>query len=247
MGLFGKIGSFFGGKTTTTTQAVDPASQAYIDFARRQAQQAGGVALGGPAGGGSWFTGPQTQSIGDQAAAFFNPYQQNVIGAVQGQYDQLRAQAANDSRMGGAGAFGGSRQAVGMGARLGQLDQGQAGTIAGLLQGGYQDALGMGTQYAEQQRQLAEQQRMEPLFRQQQALGFYNQGLGPVGYNTTQSSSGGGFSDLLKGITGTAATYFGAGGKLPSWLGGQQATPNANPYGGWMPGQYNPNGSGFYR
>lgn len=212
MGLFGAVKSFFGGKKTTTTTGLDPASQKYVDAMRNQSLGFSNTAANGPAGGGSWFTGPQTMSVGDQAAAFFNPYQQNVVNAVQGQYDKLRAQAVNQGNMGLPGAFGGSRMALAQGARLGELDQGQAQTISGLLSNGYQNALQQGTAYAEQQRQLQQQQLQEPLFRAQVAQGLTTGGLGPVGQTTTQSSTGGGFGDLLKFGAGLATSYFGAKG-----------------------------------
>ena len=89
---------------------------------------------------------------GDPAAIarFMNPYQQQVIDQVGNQYDDLRTQAAlgtNDAAT-RAGAFGGSRHAVMQGERMGQLDQGQAATTAGLLQSGYQNAMGQANQAA---------------------------------------------------------------------------------------------------
>lgn len=250
MGLLGGLKSFFGGKTTTQTQALDPRSQAYVEAMRRQAQGAGDVALAGPAGGGSWFTGPQTLSVGDQAAAFFNPYMSNVVDATRGEYDRLRAGALNRTTQQATlgGAAGGSRAAIVAGARLGELDQGQASTIAGLLQGGYNSALSMGIPYAEQQRQLREQQLQEPLFRQQAAQQFTQGGIGPVGYTQTQSSSGGGFGDLLKGAAGLGSLYLGAGGRLPFGLGGGPQAPPSS-FGmppQWQPPQWNPQYRGLF-
>src|SRR5688572_3573554 len=100
-----------GDKTTTQTMALDPASQKYVEAMRMQAQQGANTIMGGPGfgqrpfmggqfgmpGGNSWFTGPQTQSVGDQAAAFFNPYMSNVVDGVRGEYDHLRAQSAMGS------------------------------------------------------------------------------------------------------------------------------------------------------
>lgn len=205
---------------TTNTTALDPSSQRYVDAMRMQAQNASNVALNGPGGmppqpgprgglmgmipqmpgamggapggpaGGSWFTGPQTQSVGDQAAAFFNPYQQNVLNGVQGQFDHLRSQALTGANQEAtqAGAFGGSRAAVLAGTRLGALDQSQMQTMAGLQHQGYQNALQQGTQYAEQQRQLQQQRQMEPLWRQQQAQQFMNLGMGPTAQTNTQTT-----------------------------------------------------------
>jgi hypothetical protein len=220
----------------TTSRGLDPASQAYLDRIRRQSQQGASLALQGPQqnlgmGGvfgaaanraagqnaqypgqvpgpqpNSWFTGPQQMSIGDQASLFYNPYQQNVIDATKGQFDQLRNEALNATNQQATlgGAYGGSRQAVLAGSRLGQLDLGQANTIANLQHQGYQNALQQGTAYTEQQRQLQQQQMMEPLWRQQQAQQFMNLGMGPVGQTITETQPGG--SQL-----GTAAGLFQTG------------------------------------
>lgn len=203
-----------GGSKQTVTQTPDAASQGYINQLRALGQNGAGAAMTA----GPFFTGPQMQSVGDQAAAFMNPYTQNVVGAVQGQYDQLRGQAATDANQQATqqGAFGGSRAALMQGARLGQLDQGQASTIAGLLQGGYQNALTMGTQYAEHQRQLQEQLMQEPLFRAQNALNFANLGLGPVGSTTIQQMP----RNVLGGAAGGAMAGAGVGGPLGAAIGG---------------------------
>lgn len=249
-------------RTTTTTSALDPASQKYVDAMRAQAQGGANMVLAGPnaAGGGglfggmlgqmnqmqrggapggsSWFTGPQQMSVGDQAAQFMNPYMSNVVGAVQGQYDQLRNQASMGANQQAtqANAFGGSRHAVMQGARLGQLDQGQAGTIAGLLHGGYQNALGQGTAYAEHQRQLQQQQLQEPLWRQQQAQQIYQGGMGPTGQTMTQTSPGGSLLGMGAGLAQMAygAGMFGGGGQ------GYQSGPQFGMPQPWQAPQWNP-------
>lgn len=207
-----------GGKTqkttTTNTAAPDAASQAYIDQLRQQAQTAAGVAQNS----GPLFGGAITP---EQIQAAMNPYISNVVDATQGQYDQLRANAMNSTNQEAtnAGAFGGSRAAVTAGARLGQLDQGQAQTIASLLQGGY----GQAQQFAQSQAALEQQKRMEPLFRQQQALQFMNLGMGPVGMSSTGTSNveekNTGF-DLGQaiglGLTGYGIYQQGKGGSPPA-------------------------------
>lgn len=254
MGLWGGIKSFFGPKKTTTSTTLDPNSAAYQQAIRSQAAMAANVALQGPGGaygaaangaasnaanqpvGNSWFTGPQSMSIGDQAAQFFNPYMSNVIDPIRAEYDRLRGQATSQTQSQAtlANAYGGSRAALLTGSRLGQLDRGQAQQIGDLMYGGYNNALGMGTQYAEMQRRLQEQQLQEPLFRQQQAQQFLNNGMGPVGQTTVQGSQGGGFGDLLKtgvGLYNTikGAGLFGSGGQNPmGGLNGYQMPPNAN-------------------
>jgi hypothetical protein len=221
-----------GSKKTTTTTALDPASQKYVDAMRAQGQGASGVALNG----GPFFTGPQTMSVGDQAAAFMNPYMQNVVGATQGHYDQLRADALNQTKQQATlgGGFGGSRMAVLAGSRLGQLDQGQAQTISGLLAGGYQNALSQGTAYAEHQRQLQQQQMQEPIWRQQMAQGFMQGGMGPYGQTSTSTQPGGG---LLGTIGGLGMTAMGMGWN--PFGGGQQPTQFAQPQ-PWQAPSWNP-------
>lgn len=232
MGLFG---NFFGAKKTTTTTALDAKSQAYLDAIRGQSGNASNVALQGPAGG-SWFTGPQTMSIGDQAAQFFNPYMKNVIDPINAQYDQLRAQAVSNtgSQATLSNAFGGARQALLTGARLGELDRGQAQQVGDLMYGGYNNALQQGTAYTEQQRQLQEQKLQEPLYRQQMAQQFLNLGMGPTSGTTVTGSTGGGFGDLIKNVGGIASIasgmglFKGGGGNPMGGMSGYQMPGNAN-------------------
>lgn len=161
--------SLKGGGQQTTTQALDPATQrmqAQIysraqDVANEKYSTYGGPRVAGanPAtqaaltqyGQVGGLAGLGGRALGGDAAAFgqfMNPYQQNVIDQVGNQYDQLRSQAhldANDAAT-RAGAFGGSRHAIAEGARLGQLDQGQAATVAQLQQQGFNDAQGRAAQ-----------------------------------------------------------------------------------------------------
>jgi len=149
------------GKTNgsqTVTQTPDQASQEYINRMR----EIGAAGIEGPL-----FTGPLTEA---DIMSAMSPYLDNVIGGVRGEYDHLRDQslletndAATRSR-----AFGGSRHAIMAGARMGELDRAQTSQVAGLLQGGYGQAL----QFAEHQRQLRERLLQEPLFRRQQILNF---------------------------------------------------------------------------
>ena len=82
---------------------------------------------------------------GDQGAIsnLMNPYQSQVLDAVSADYDKQRALAHNQANDAAAqaGAFGGSRHAIMEGARLGELDQGQLSTMAGLRASGYENAL----------------------------------------------------------------------------------------------------------
>lgn len=178
-----------GKKTTSKTtgmQTLDSGSQGYVDQMRQYGQGAGALINAG----GSYFTGPQTMSIGEQISPFMNPYMGNVIGALGNEYDHLRDQAGMRTNQAAtaAGAFGGSRHGIAEGVRMGELDRAQMSQTAGLLQSGYQNAMNAALPYWEQQRQLQEQQLQEPFWRYQQGLGMMNLGMGPVGWNTTSSS-----------------------------------------------------------
>lgn len=199
-------------KQTVTTQ-VDPRTQQYVNQIRGTAQGAAGVALNHP---GQFFLGPSPLSIGDQAARFMNPYQQNVIDATRGEFDHLRAQAGMQAQQQATaqGAFGGSRAAIMQGSRLGALDRAQASQIANLQQQGYQNAMQMGLGYSEYERSLAERQAQEPLFRQQQALNFQNMGLGPYGTSQVGQQP----RNILGGIAGGAIAGSSLG--LPGIIGG---------------------------
>lgn len=172
-----------GGGSQTVQQRPDAQSQQYINQMRQMGQNAAGVATGQQ---GSYFTGPL--SAGDISQAM-NPYMENVIGGVRGEFDHLRNQSMNQSNQQAtqAGAFGGSRHGVMAGARMGELDRAQTSQIGGLLQQGY----GQAQQFAEHQRQLRQQQIQEPLWRQQQGMNFMNLGMGPVGSQSTQTSQPG--------------------------------------------------------
>lgn len=169
------------------TQGLDAASQAYVNQQRALAQaQVAGLMNSGPL-----FTGALTQSPAEMAAGFMNPYTQNVVDATRGEFDHLRNQASMNANQQAtlAGAFGGSRHGVMEGTRLGELDRAQAGTIANLLNSGYQNALGQGVDFAQYQQGLQQQQMLEPLFRAQQGINLLNLGMGPTGMVNTSTGS----------------------------------------------------------
>jgi hypothetical protein len=214
-------------KKQTVVQTADPKSQKYIDATRGYGDQAANVAMQGPAGGGSWFTGPLQQTPAEMAQPFMNPYQDQVIAGVRGEFDHLRAKAGmgTDQAATQAGAFGGSRHGVATGTRMGELDRAQASQIGGLLYQGHQNSMTQGMQFAEHQRQLQQQQLQDPLFRQQTALNFRNLGMGPVGSSTTQTTPSNPMGGAMSGAAlGTAimpgiGTAVGAGlGLLGSWF-----------------------------
>lgn len=89
---------------------------------------------------------------GDPQAAqrFMNPYQQQVIQAAQQQFgvnDQQALNAVKDEAT-RAGAFGGTRQGVAEGTALAQQTRDQNQQIAGLLSGGFNDAMNRAAQSA---------------------------------------------------------------------------------------------------
>lgn len=197
-----------------------------------QYQQLGGLAgLGGAAMGGD------AGAFGQ----FMNPYLQNVVGQVGQQYDQLRAQAHNDANTQAtqAHAFGGDRHAIMEGARLGQLDQGQAATTAGLYNQGFNDswnraqqtanfgmgALGQQANLGDYMRNVQQQQLTQNRndFNEQRDWGVRNLGIlqgalsgTPYGQSQTQPTS----QNRLAGIAGGAITGAQLGGPAGAIIGG---------------------------
>ena len=171
----------------------------YVDETRNMA---GGLAQGVLNNPGSYFLGPDQRSVGEQASQFFNPYQSHVIDALGEQYDTLRSRAGMNENAGAtlAGAFGGDRHQLQLGARMGELDAAQMGQVANLLHGGYQSAVTQGLQYSEYQRALRERQAQEPIYRAQTALGLRGQGMGPTGLP-------GGGSAMASGLSAGLATF----------------------------------------
>lgn len=110
---------------------LDP-NQKFTNFNTNPYEQAGQTGL-------SALTGNQAAT--DQ---LMNPYIKNVVDAMSGQYDRLRDKSVmdvNDIATKG-GAFGGDRQALLQGERLGAIDQAQASDISNLLHSGFNDAMG---------------------------------------------------------------------------------------------------------
>lgn len=198
----------------TQSTGLNPRDQQYQDLIRQRAQQAAGVAQNT----GQLFIGPDQRPVGEQIAPYLNPYLDQVVGGVQSDFDRLRGQtltAANQDAT-KAGAFGGSRSGVLAGTRLGEVDRAEANTLGQLRSQGFQNAMGVGLQQNELNRQLMERQAQEPLFRQQQALNFLNLGMGPMGQQSTRTDPRNPFGSALGG----AMTGFGVGGPLGGLVGG---------------------------
>ena len=176
-------------QTTTSTYNVDPGSRAYMDQIRQAGRGLHGIAMNHP---GNFFLGPDQRSIGDQAQEFFNPYQDNVISGVRDQFNYQRGLASNDANRQAtmAGAFGGSRAAIGRASRLGALDRSESQQIGNLMHSGYQQSLGQALQHNEYRRALMERQAQEPLWRAQTGLaGLQGAYGGPSGWTTTSTQS----------------------------------------------------------
>ncbi|WP_420431458.1 hypothetical protein [Candidatus Poriferisocius sp.] len=201
----GALGGFFGSKDKNQ---VTDADNAYIRNMRGMASGFANDIANHP---GQFFLGPDQRSVAEQAQAFMNPYQKQVIDGLGTQYDKLRGQANLDQNAGAtsAGAFGGSRHALTAGARLGELDAAQMQQTGNLLHQGWQSSVSQGLQYSEYQRALRERQAQEPLYRAQAATGLMQQGMGPVGLPGSQNPW---VSGILGGISGGMSAYNAAQG-----------------------------------
>ena len=192
------------GGNQTSTQTVDPQTQAYVNQMRQaalaaqgnplyaQGRQLGGVglsALGGDQGALQQLMG----GYGSQLDPYWNQLRQQTLGTIGDQATQ-------------AGAFGGSRQGVAEGAALGQIGIGQAGQ----RYGEYQNALGRAGQLANLGFGI------DP-----QMLGLLNQGMGPYGTTQTTHTQSDPFSQLLGGGLTLASLFTGGGaGAAAGLLGG---------------------------
>jgi hypothetical protein len=129
--------------TSSATTGLDPSTQAALDAYRAQA--AGRQSMFGPQQMGQFNDalkfGAQTGTEGVEK--YFDPFQKEVIGGVNANYDRQRAQAgvaAGDEAV-KADAFGGSREAILRGQMMGDVNRDEASTVAGLKSQGWQQAL----------------------------------------------------------------------------------------------------------
>lgn len=141
-----KAGSNLEKSWNTGTQSgatgIDPATQAYIDQIRQAAGAAGGAMPAGVTSGYNALTGNA-----DAAKQFMNPYQAQVIDAMNKQFDrsgQMAQLGVNDAAT-QTGAFGGSRQGVASGVAASQNDLNRNTQVGNLLQSGFTDAMGRAT------------------------------------------------------------------------------------------------------
>lgn len=243
------LGSFlFGGgaETTTTTQTnqFDPATQAAIDRARAGAGNVADIA-----GQGNFFLGGETRSPTELAQPFSDPFTGQVIDASKREF-----QVARDRAIGGAGginqqataagAFGGSRQGVAEGVRLGEIDRAEQSQIAGLLSQNFNQAIDRGVSFADRQRSLDQQKSLGPLAQAQIASQSLNLGIGPTsGTQTITEAKEGGGPGFLQNVAGIGLSAAGLGlfGTAADVAGDVLGSSRRRPDAGTIPG-FNPTG-----
>jgi hypothetical protein len=158
--------------------------QAFQGAGQLQPSQAGqfGMGLAGAAGAralGTQFDPYATGQFGAQAGQYMDPYMQNVVN-IQQREAQRQADIAGTQRGAqavGAGAFGGSRQAI-MDAEAARNLATQKGDIQAR---GLQDAYGRGQQQFNTEQQLREQSRQYGAGLGMQGLQAAIQGAGQLG------------------------------------------------------------------
>lgn len=250
-------------QSNTSTQAIDPGTRQYIERYRQQAQQAYqgaqgqpppnpyasdyglGTAQGAYSGllGNLGLAGQQFQGA-SSLQPFLNPYQSQVTDAARANFDRQRQQAigAAGSQAAGAGAYGGSRSGILQAQALNDVNQNETGTLAGLNQQGYTQALnawqqqqaqnanlglagaqglaGIGGLRAQGTAGINEQQRQYLA----QLLGMQQGGFGPTSQTNSQTQTGSTLGTLagLAGIAGGVLT----GGASTALTGAARAIGN---------------------
>lgn len=121
----GQEGSFFEGATDAQRQAME-----------RLGQDLSGV--------GNFGFSP-SQMDPNRAQDFFSPFQDEVVGGVQQDFDRQRQQALTNAAQEatGAGAFGGSRSGILQAQALGDVNRNESQTLASLRNQGFQNAQGL--------------------------------------------------------------------------------------------------------
>jgi hypothetical protein len=193
-------------ETQNSQTSVDPATAQRIQQMWEAAQAAGQA---GPSplatGAAGYNTGAMNAGnlgmgalSGDPNAVstLMNPYQQQVIGAANNQWDQTDQHTMNavNDRATQAGAFGGSRQGVATGVALGQNNLNRNSQISGLLSSGFDNTMnragnlaGMGFAGAQSNANLGMGGVGSP---QQWLMQMLSQGFHPTGQTSSGSSSG---------------------------------------------------------
>jgi len=203
----------FGGGTETTTTAIDPQTQAYLDAYRKIALGNADQALppGVSAAGFATNLGFGSQTGLGGLDAYFNPYESQVVSGVQSDFDRQRALALKTARQEAtrAGAYGGSRGTLLQAAMLNDVNRNETGTLANIRSAGYTNAVSQLLAERARQANLGFQGLDYLQGRQQAALQGLTPGLMP-GTTTTATKKP---SNVLGGIIGlatqAAGTYIG--------------------------------------
>lgn len=179
--------------TTQQVAGVDAASQAFIDQMRQHA-------LGGAGQIGAGSFAPSVDQINALTQGLQNPFQQQVLGGLNQQFDQLRNQAQTgvQQQATAAGAFGGSRHGVAEAQRLAELDRAQTQQTGQLLSQGFQSAQAAALP-------LAQQQAMAPVQALMAQQGLLAGGLGPTGQVTTGTQQQMSQQDMLSSLLGLSS------------------------------------------
>jgi hypothetical protein len=240
----GLLGSLFGGKpspdTSTSTFTPDKNSLAQLEAYRRMAQQyqqrAGDQLNQGPLRGalsgynmmaGNLGYGMQRGTQGVEQ--FFDPFQGQVIGGLQQDFDRMRGLAYNQAgdQAIGAGAFGGDRRALLEAAGQRDIGQLESNTLAGVRSQGYNTALdrlmaermqaaNLGFQGLQGMQGVAGQFQGDQLAALQAMLA----GVGGGGYTTNTTATQGytppnPFAGALGGAATAMGMFPGGGGAVP--------------------------------
>ncbi len=195
-------------KTQTTTQTLDPETQAFVEKLRAGGTEAAEfIDSLGPI-----FLGPDGRSISEQLAPFLNPFTDQVIGGVNENFDRNRSAARRDVSQAAtrSGAFNSSRQGVAEGIRLSELDRSEGQVVSGLLSDQFNTALSQGLNFSEYQRALRERQLQEGIFKRQTRQGLLSGSIGPSGSSTTQIQEGSLIGDI-SGLGLLASSFFAPG------------------------------------
>lgn len=206
-----KIGGSTQHQSQSSQSGPDAQTQAYVTQIMNLARGAG---YNGPGstltGANNYFSGLEgagatgAAALGGDAgavASLMNPYQQQVIDAMNKQFATSNQGVANqlDANATAAGAFGGSRADVAKGAALAANQQNQNAQIAQLLSGGYSNAMnqaataaGLGLQGAQGGVQLGSMGIDNPALWQMLMLkgGFMGLPYGTTSSGTSNGNSG---------------------------------------------------------
>lgn len=143
-------------RNEVTKETLDPQTQAFLDKYRQMAMDRAGTPSGVDPGMFTSALGFGSQTGLGGIDAYQDPYQQQVIGGVQADFDRQRLGATNAARAEAtrAGAYGGSRASLLQASALGDVNRAETSTLANLRSQGFNQSA---------DRLLAERQRQTNL------------------------------------------------------------------------------------